>query len=269
MEGYTRINEHIHRLVIPYKTIFTTVFLLQDGDNAVLFDAASCDSDMDKRILPWLEDLGVVELTHVFISHNHGDHAGGLKRLLQKFPRIQIVSCSPSLTREYGAFHSYAPKDGEKISKSLQTVHISGHTLDAIGLLDLRTKTLITGDCLQLHGIFGSDFWGANISFPAEHLQAVEKVRSLEIEKIFWAHRYEPLGLCAEGRAAIDKALDACKDPLLRVRDLILAYPMENDAGIRSRYNSIGRPLMGEHVVTAIRKAMKEGMIPLKRKDAK
>lgn len=261
MEGHTVINDHIHRLVMPYKNIFTTVFLLQDEDATVLFDAAAFDSDIDDRILPWLRELGVTELTHVFISHNHGDHAGGLKRLLQFFPKAQIVSCSPSLTKEYAAYRPYGPKDGEMITASLQTVHISGHTLDAMGLLDTRTQTLITGDCLQLHGIYGSDFWGANISFPAEHLQAVEKVHGLDIEEIYWAHQYEPLGLQARGREEIELALDACKDSLLQVRDLIAAYPEEDDAAIRGRYNSLGRPLMGEHVVTAVRKAMNEDRI--------
>lgn len=50
VEGHTQITAHIHRLVIPYKHIFTTVFLLRDGNSTVLFDAASFDTDIDNYV---------------------------------------------------------------------------------------------------------------------------------------------------------------------------------------------------------------------------
>ena len=42
---------------------------------------------------------------------------------------------------------------------------VTGHASDCAALYDRKTKTLISGDCLQLFGVFGSGAWGANISF--------------------------------------------------------------------------------------------------------
>ena len=43
---YTRINENIHRMTIPYKDIFTTVYTVESEEGAILFDAATFESDI-------------------------------------------------------------------------------------------------------------------------------------------------------------------------------------------------------------------------------
>jgi hypothetical protein len=41
MESITQISEHIHRLTLPYKDIFTTVYTVRTPEGVLLFDAAS------------------------------------------------------------------------------------------------------------------------------------------------------------------------------------------------------------------------------------
>ena len=79
MKAFERINDSVYRTTLPYKDIFTTVYLLWAGDEAVLFDAASFDADFDV-LYPLLCAQGVTSenLKYIFISHNHTDHAGGL-----------------------------------------------------------------------------------------------------------------------------------------------------------------------------------------------
>ena len=126
-----------------------------------------------------------------------------------------------------------------------------------MALLDSRTMTLVSGDCLQLYGIFGSGAWGSNITLPLLHLQALEKLRAMPISRILAAHEYHPLGWHYDTPEKISAALDACRDSLFRIRGLIEQNPDLSDealallAGDGSSY-----PRIHPRVVDAIRREM-------------
>ena len=68
-----QICSDIFCITVPYKGIYTSVFLVRTPQGAVLFDAASYESDIQNIILPWLDEQGITaeELRYVFISHKH------------------------------------------------------------------------------------------------------------------------------------------------------------------------------------------------------
>ena len=76
MKNLVKTNDNIYELTIPYKDIFTTVYIVRTARGALLFDTATYDSDVEEAIIPALCELGVGkgELKYIFISHNHGDH---------------------------------------------------------------------------------------------------------------------------------------------------------------------------------------------------
>jgi len=254
------INRHIHRLTTPYKDIFTTVYLLKAPRGTVLFDAASYDEDLEQTILPWLRQLSAVP-DYVFISHNHKDHSGGLARLLREFPALQVISGSPTLKEQYPGKVT-APENGNVLLDTYQVVSIPGHTQDSSALLDQRTMTLISGDCLQQTGICGSGDWACNISCPVEYLQTLERLRGMGIRQILTAHDYVPCGYRADGETEVLTLLDSCKAPLYRIRDLILSAPEAADAEIRARFNADpAMPTVSERVVAILRQNMEAGRI--------
>lgn len=264
MKQFERIGEGLYRLTIPYKDIYTTVYLLTAKDGAVLFDAASDDWDADGVIVPALRDLGVTGdvLKYVFISHNHGDHAGGLARLLVHYPTATVVSRSPKLQEKYAEHPFLFPEEGELLLGTFRVVPIVGHTLDSAALLDTRGGTLITGDCLQLFGLVGSGDWAANINFPVEHLKALEKLEKMPLAAIFAAHDYLPCGYRAVGAEGVKKYIAACREALFEIKKMIEAYPDEDDAAIRARYNAReASPTLREAVVRAVRAATEVGQI--------
>lgn len=218
------MTDLIKRLVLPYKDIFTTVYLITTPKGAILFDTASYNEDVDYSIIPFLEEHSITSetLKYVFISHNHRDHVGGLKRFMQIYPNTCIVSCSNALAENYKAYHVYTPKDGDLLLDTVQVVTIPGHTHDSAALLDTRTKTLITGDSLQLYGIVGSEDWACNITLPKAHFEALEKVRTLDVTNIFAAHDYHPYGYKAIGKGEVSRVLDACIAPLEHLQEIIL-----------------------------------------------
>ena len=229
----------------------------------MLFDAASFDGDLDV-LYPALCEMGVTSqnLKYVFISHNHTDHAGGLKNLLTAFPELVIVSRSEALAKKYEDYRVFAPVLGDMLLDTYRVIPIVGHTADSAALLDVRTNTLITGDCLQLWGICGAEDWAANINFPTEHVQALAQLRETAIDAIYTAHDYYPLGYFAKGREAVSRYLDACIEPLWRVKTMILESPDATDAAIRERYNATaGIPTIREAVVRAVRKSIVAGEI--------
>ena len=256
-----RINEKINRMTVPYKDIFTTVYTVEYDGGYLLFDAASYPSDVDEYICPMLDTLGVPEesLKYVFISHKHTDHAGGLSRLLELFPKVTVISSSEALREKHSGASFITPPEGELIEGVFSLVNIPGHTSDSIALCDHRSKTLITGDSLQLYGLFGSEEWGSNICFPAEHLLAVRKLLDMDIENIFTAHDFHPYGYAYRGREAVENALDAAIRPLLTMKKMILSHPSLTDAEIKELYcASAAIPPVREPVFAAVRLAVSE-----------
>ncbi len=259
MRQITKINENIARLTIPYKDIYTTVYVITSERGAILFDTASGDEDAEKYIIPMLNELGVTkeELKFVFISHNHRDHAWGLGRIMQEYPDACIVSANPLLKETYEAFNFLMPADGDIIMDDFCIVTIPGHTEDSMALLDTRTNMLITGDCLQLYGIFGSEDWASNIGLPLEHIEAINKVSTMDIECIYMAHDYHPMGFKACGKDEVSRALEACIAPINRVRDIILNNPDFNDEEVRREYNASGNiPTISTRLPSALRALM-------------
>lgn len=251
MNTIEKINKNIYRLTIPYKDIFTTVYVVETCEGALLFDCASFDEDIDGHIIPMMNELGIEDVRCVFISHNHKDHAGGLSEFMKHFPNTVIISRCPRLKEQFKSFTVIAPNDGDEILGMLKAVTIPGHTEDSCAIYDTRTNTLISGDCLQLYGIYGSGTWASNITFPDEHIKAVNKLRTMDISEILTAHDYHPYGY--RYTENILKALDACIDPLMDIQKLIMDNPSMNDEEICDLYNSGTLPTLAVKVVTAIR----------------
>lgn len=262
MTNYEKINENIYRLTIPYKDIYTTVYIIKTSAGILLFDTASYDEDIPGYIEPFLNEIGVTgqNLKYIFISHNHKDHAGGLKALCQKYPEVCIISCCPKLKESYEGVYSFvSPGDNDTVLEVLKVVTIPGHTKDAAAIFDTRTKTLISGDCLQLYGIYGSGDWGANISLIPEHVCAVNKLKSMDIQTILTAHDYHPCGHIYRGKDEVSYALDCCIEPLKKIKELILNNPLLDDEQVCNIYNSTDNPpTLGKHVVSSVREAIKK-----------
>ena len=253
MASFEMITDSIGRLTIPFEDIYTSVFLIKCGDRIVLFDTATYPSDVEDYIIPALEAAKCTP-DYIFLSHSHRDHAGGLEKLMREYPDTVIVSLSKKLCEQYGSFECCAPADCEEFVPGLKAVHIPGHAQDAMGLLHVESGILLSGDCLQVEGIFGSGNWGSNITAPKKHIEAIQKLRGLCLSSIIASHDYHPCGWRADGVDEINRYLDGCVNSLYSIRDFIMSYLQLDDAPIAEMYNSSGeKPTVGAHVFKAVR----------------
>lgn len=225
----------IIRIKVPYKDIYTSVFIIKTPQGDVIFDTAATDSDIENYVLPVIEEKKL-NIKYLFISHNHGDHAGGVLRILREFPEISRNALPECLIK----------------------IPLPGHTAEDAGIYDTRSKTLLTGDALQAYGIYGSGKWGASISFVSKHLEALRKLEQLDIENILMSHDYHPIGNSAIGKGKVKQCIDDCRKALVAIRDEITKKPDLSDEEVVSQYNEKSKlPTVGWWVAKSVREAMK------------
>lgn len=190
MERFEKVQAGIFRLKIPFDMVYTSVFLIEYNGRYALMDCATTAQDVSAYILPALTEKGIKadEMQYIVISHSHEDHAGGLPFLREVCSKAKIVT------------------DIREIFSGVFTYPMAGHTLDCIGLLDMRTKTLISADGIQGYGV---DKYRCTAHDPQAYKQTLENIRlDTRIENILFSHAYDPWKKdFAFGRKEIEKCL--------------------------------------------------------------
>lgn len=193
MSGFYQETEGIYRLSIPFERIYTSVFLITTEEGSALVDCGTTDSDVDNHIVPCLYEMGyhLHDIKFLVLTHRHGDHSGGLERILNIAPDIKVVTDVCDLFRE------------------VSTYPLAGHTDDSIGVFDGRTGTLISGDGLQGAGV---DKYRCNTNYPEAYLKTLDRIdKDEKIKNILFSHAYEPWNSDAVfGREKVRECLKQC-----------------------------------------------------------
>ncbi len=195
-----RLKEGIYRVCIPFENIYTSAFFLVSGKSCIILDSGSDDSDAEKYIIPETAKLGVTP-KYLVSTHTHGDHHGGINALKAAFPEAVPALFS---TAVQGSYHL---TDGEILLDRFKVLNLKGHSRDSLGILDLKTSTLLSGDSLQMYGI---DIYRGLVTDTDEYLATIRRVRELGVQTIIASHDYEPLGFMAEGEK-VAEFLDFCE----------------------------------------------------------
>ena len=183
----------IYRLRVPFERIYTSVFLIETQEGAVLVDCATTAFDVDEYIVPALREINyrLSDLKMLILTHKHGDHAGGLERVLFHAPNLEVV------------------RNVQEIFDGICTYPMAGHTEDCIGILDTRTGTLISGDGLQGLGV---DKYRCSTQNRDAYIETVNRVRhDPRVKNILFSHAYEPWNSDrATGENQVRSCLEAC-----------------------------------------------------------
>jgi hydroxyacylglutathione hydrolase len=133
----------ITRLELPFHDETVNAWLLESGGSHVLFDAGDGPQDVRQAL-----DRVQVAQVDVFITHEHGDHIGGLRGL-----RELIRSVAGPAERE-------RLRPGDRVQRGSVSIHVidlPGHCDGALGYVveGLAKPVCVTGDALFAGSIGG------------------------------------------------------------------------------------------------------------------
>lgn len=145
MAEIIKIDEKTYR----FEDEFVRAFLLIGENEALLVDAGVSMADA-KTVAEGLTDL---PLKHV-ITHADGDHTCGTGA----FEEFYMHPEEEKQYYEKGATNKYIPlQDGMVIelgNRSIEIIHVPGHTYGSVALLDVNNRVLFSGDTIQKDSVF-------------------------------------------------------------------------------------------------------------------
>jgi glyoxylase-like metal-dependent hydrolase (beta-lactamase superfamily II) len=220
MAKLEQVTDEIYRLgeQIPGANAVFAVYFIKDGDGAILEPGPAV---LVPKIQEAVAELGLSKPGYIIPTHIHLDHAGGVGRLAQVFPKTKIV------VNKEGARHIVEPSrlikstrmafgddfestygpilpvpesrlkvvaDGERLavgSRELVIIYTPGHAPHHISIFDTRTRGLFCGEALGL--IYGPGYPPlpavAPPSFDMElYLNDMERLKALEPKLLFYSH---------------------------------------------------------------------------------
>ncbi len=191
---FEKLIDNLYRLCVPFDNIYTSVFAVTVNENCIILDCGSDADDVERYVYPAIKKA-VFFPDWIVISHSHSDHSGGLPALTSFFPNAKIGTFNEDIKQQYENAHIFT--DGEILCNALKLLNLKGHSPDSLAVLDMRTNTVLTFDCVQLSGV---GRYRSGITDKEEYLKALNHIEALNAENLIASHDYEPLGFSAFGK---------------------------------------------------------------------
>lgn len=203
---FIKKTDGIYQLRVPFMSVYTSIFLIEAEGRWLLVDCATTRDDVDGYLVSALSNMGLTlwDIDALFLTHRHSDHSGGLERVLELAPCIKVV--------DFASEHSSCIKTVDwPLSWKIVTFPLAGHTADSVGVLDLRSGTLISGDGIQGAGIGRFRCLVSDFDMYFETLLRIGA--DSRIANLLFSHAYEPwFADMVIGREAVLECLNTCRE---------------------------------------------------------
>jgi glyoxylase-like metal-dependent hydrolase (beta-lactamase superfamily II) len=139
----------------------TNTYIVGTGRHRLIIDTAQGYREWVDLIHSTLDDRSIT-LSHVLLTHWHGDHTGGVPDLLQLYPHLRegIHKNSPERGQQ-------PIEDGQVFrveGATIRAVHSPGHSHDHMCFILEEEKAMFTGDNVLGHGTSAVEELGVYMS---------------------------------------------------------------------------------------------------------
>jgi glyoxylase-like metal-dependent hydrolase (beta-lactamase superfamily II) len=158
-----------------------------------MMSASDADADI---IMDGVKDMGRehADLKLCVLTHRHGDHTGGLKKL-KKTLKFQVMAHEldmPAIKKSSGYDVEHVVKGGERLPDcgGINILHTPGHTAGHISLHLPQKKTLIAGDAIVSAGehlVVSPTYLSSDPDAASESVKRLIAM-NLDLERILVGH---------------------------------------------------------------------------------
>lgn len=144
---------------------FVSAYVLVRGSEAAIVDTGVSGSG--DAINQALGDLGLMpsDVRHIVLTHNHGDHVGGLGELEGAMTNATVYAGTGDVDTIQTSLTLSEVGDGDEVF-GMGVVNTPGHTVGSISVFDTGTGLLVAGDAINGDGSGG--ITGANPDFTPD-----------------------------------------------------------------------------------------------------
>ncbi len=155
---------------------FVSAYVLVRGSEAAVVDTGTSESR--DAILAGLDAMSVTPdmVRHIVLTHNHGDHAGGLAGLEADLSGATVYAGAADIGSIQSSLTLSELGDGDEVL-GMGVVGTPGHTPGSISLFDTATGILVAGDAIN--GDDEGGLTGANADFSSDLDAAAASVAKL------------------------------------------------------------------------------------------
>lgn len=127
----------------------SAAYIVGTGVHRLIIDTSGGEVEWSSLIMETLKSEGI-SLSHVLLTHFHGDHTGGVPDLIRMYPALgdRIYKNQPDKNQQ-------SIKDGQIFAvegATIRCVHAPGHSSDHICFVLEEEQAMFTGDNILGHG---------------------------------------------------------------------------------------------------------------------